>query len=98
MTSGSPSPNLSLPRCPAAPAATPAAAPSSGAGVAAPLAGNVVKVLVNQGDSVAAGDVVVILEAMKMETEVRASGGGVVSALAVREGDAVKVGDTLLRL
>ena len=83
---------------PAAPAATPAAAPSSGAGVPAPLAGNVVKVLVNQGDSVAAGDVVVILEAMKMETEVRASEGGVVSALAVREGDAVKVGDTLLRL
>ena len=69
-----------------------------GAGVPAPLAGNVVKVLVNQGDSVAAGDVVVILEAMKMETEVRASEGGVVSALAVREGDAVKVGDTLLRL
>ena len=66
--------------------------------VPAPLAGNVVKVLVNQGDSVAAGDVVVILEAMKMETEVRASEGGVVSALAVREGDAVKVGDTLLRL
>jgi oxaloacetate decarboxylase alpha subunit len=83
---------------PAAPAAAPAAAPSSGAGVPAPLAGNVVKVLVNQGDSVAAGDVVVILEAMKMETEVRASGGGVVSALAVREGDAVKVGDMLLRL
>ena len=80
------------------PAATPAAAPSSGASVPAPLAGNVVKVLVNQGDSVAAGDVVVILEAMKMETEVRASEGGVVSALAVREGDAVKVGDTLLRL
>mgnify|MGYP001376169109 CR=1 FL=1 len=83
---------------PAAPAAAPAAAPSSGAGVPAPLAGNVVKVLVNQGDSVTAGDVVVILEAMKMETEVRASEGGVVSALAVREGDAVKVGDTLLRL
>ncbi len=83
---------------PAAPAAAPAAAPSSGAGVPAPLAGNVVKVLVNQGDPVAAGDVVVILEAMKMETEVRASEGGVVSALAVREGDAVKVGDTLLRL
>ena len=83
---------------PAVVPAAPAAAPSSGAGVPAPLAGNVVKVLVNQGDSVAAGDVVVILEAMKMETEVRASDGGVVSALAVREGDAVKVGDTLLRL
>ena len=83
---------------PAAPTAAPTAVPSSGAGVPAPLAGNVVKVLVNQGDSVAAGDVVVILEAMKMETEVRASEGGVVSALAVREGDAVKVGDTLLRL
>jgi len=87
-----------VPAAPAAAPAAPAAAQSSGSGVPAPLAGNVVKVLVNQGDSVAAGDVVVILEAMKMETEVRASEGGVVSALAVREGDAVKVGDTLLRL
>ena len=83
---------------PAAPAKAPAAVPSSGAGVPAPLAGNVVKVLVDQGDSVGAGDVVVILEAMKMETEVRAAEGGVVSALVVREGDGVKVGDTLLRL
>lgn len=39
-----------------------------------------------------------ILEAMKMETEVRASSAGVVSAVPVREGDAVKVGDTLVRL
>ena len=97
VTPGSDAPVV-VPAAPAAAPAAPAAAPSSGSGVPAPLAGNVVKVLVNQGDSVAAGDVVVILEAMKMETEVRASEGGVVSALAVREGDAVKVGDTLLRL
>ena len=82
-------------------ASAPQAAPApqaSGVGFAAPLAGNVVKVLVNVGDSVASGDVVVILEAMKMETEVRASSAGVVSAVPVREGDAVKVGDTLVRL
>jgi len=82
-------------------ASAPQAAPApqaSGVGFAAPLAGNVVKVLVNVGDSVASGDIVVILEAMKMETEVRASSAGVVSAVPVREGDAVKVGDTLVRL
>jgi len=82
-------------------ASAPQAAPApqaSGVGFAAPLAGNVVKVLVNVGDAVASGDVVVILEAMKMETEVRASSAGVVSAVPVREGDAVKVGDTLVRL
>lgn len=66
--------------------------------IAAPLAGNILKIDVAIGDSVAEGDVVIILEAMKMETEVRATRAGVVSEISVKEGDAVAVGDTLLRL
>lgn len=64
----------------------------------APLAGNIVSVAVAAGDAVQAGDVVLILEAMKMETEVRATTTGVVSQLVVSPGDAVAVGDVLLEL
>jgi oxaloacetate decarboxylase alpha subunit len=80
------------------PAAAPVAAPVSGAGDAlpAPLAGNIFKVNVAVGDSVAAGDVIVILEAMKMETEVRAIQAGTVSGVSVKAGDSVAVGDTLI--
>jgi oxaloacetate decarboxylase alpha subunit len=62
----------------------------------APLAGNIFKVLASEGDSVEAGDVVIIMEAMKMETEVRAVNAGVITSLHVREGDSVAVGDALL--
>ncbi|MDI5986377.1 sodium-extruding oxaloacetate decarboxylase subunit alpha [Halomonas sp. M4R5S39] len=81
----------------AQPAAAPAPAPS-GEAISAPLAGNIFKVNVRQGDSVKAGDVVIILEAMKMETEVRAASAGTVSAIRVNEGDSVAVGDTLIEL
>ncbi|MFD2164832.1 sodium-extruding oxaloacetate decarboxylase subunit alpha [Thalassotalea euphylliae] len=64
----------------------------------APLAGNIFKVLVSEGQNVAEGDVVIIMEAMKMETEVRAVTGGTVASLNVREGDSVAVGDVLLSL
>ena len=64
----------------------------------APLAGNIFKVLVNEGDQVAAGDVVIIMEAMKMETEVRAATDGQVVSVNVREGDSVAVGEALLNL
>ncbi|MDR5899177.1 sodium-extruding oxaloacetate decarboxylase subunit alpha [Halomonas vilamensis] len=75
------------------------AAPApSGEAISAPLAGNIFKVNVKPGDSVAEGDVVIILEAMKMETEVRASSSGTVSAVKVNEGDSVVVGDTLIEL
>ena len=83
-------------------ARAPAAHPSSESAVSvrfpAPLAGNVFKVLVKAGDPVAAGQVVIILEAMKMETEVRATSAGVVRDVLVREGDAVKVGESLMML
>ncbi|WP_076416868.1 sodium-extruding oxaloacetate decarboxylase subunit alpha [Shewanella sp. UCD-KL12] len=62
----------------------------------APLSGNIFKVNVSPGDTVQAGDVVIILEAMKMETEVRAETDGVVSKVWVKEGDAVAVGNQLL--
>jgi len=64
----------------------------------APLAGNIFKVLVNEGDTVEAGEVVIVMEAMKMETEIRAVSTGEVVSVHVREGDSVTVGDTLLSL
>ncbi len=66
--------------------------------VPAPLAGNIFKVNVQPGAEVAEGDVLLILEAMKMETEVRAARGGIVQELNVKEGDAVTVGAPLLSL
>ncbi|WP_067520153.1 sodium-extruding oxaloacetate decarboxylase subunit alpha [Endozoicomonas ascidiicola] len=78
------------------PAAVPAAA--SGEPMPAPLAGNIWKVHVTPGQQVQEGDVVLILEAMKMETEVRAPRAGQVTSVSVREGDSVAVGDQLLAL
>ncbi|MEZ8206861.1 sodium-extruding oxaloacetate decarboxylase subunit alpha [Vibrio splendidus] len=77
--------------------AAPAAA-SDAESVPAPLAGNIFKVIVQPGAEVAEGDVLLILEAMKMETEVRAARGGIVQELNVKEGDAVTVGAPLLSL
>ncbi len=62
----------------------------------APLAGNIFKVLVSEGDYVEAGEVVIIMEAMKMETEIRAVTAGEIVSLHTKEGDAVAVGDALL--
>ncbi|RUO26124.1 oxaloacetate decarboxylase subunit alpha [Aliidiomarina minuta] len=64
--------------------------------VTAPLAGNMWKHKVKVGDKVEEGDILVILEAMKMETEVRAEKGGTVSRLIAKEGDSVQVGDELV--
>jgi oxaloacetate decarboxylase alpha subunit len=77
-----------------------AAAPAGQGGqtVPAPLAGTVFKVLVSAGDAVQSGDVIMILEAMKMETEVRSPVDGSVSEVSVKQGDTVQVGDTLLVL
>lgn len=77
---------------------TAVASSGGGATVAAPLSGNIHAIKVAVGDQVAAGDVVMVLEAMKMETEVRASSGGTVAQVLVKEGDAVQVGSPLLSL
>lgn len=66
--------------------------------VKAPLAGNIFKVEVAVGDTVNAGQVLIILEAMKMETEIRATRDGRVADIEVSAGDAVTVGSTLLTL
>jgi oxaloacetate decarboxylase alpha subunit len=82
----------------AAPAAGGAAPAAGGEAMKAPLSGNIWKVEVAAGEYVEEGDVIVILEAMKMETEVRASKSGTVGSVSVKEGDSVSVGDTLLTI
>ena len=76
---------------------------SNGASVAAgtitaEMQGTILSVEVGAGETVSAGDVVCVLEAMKMENDVTASAGGCVAEVAVSEGDSVDQGDTLLRL
>ncbi|MCK5888787.1 MAG: sodium-extruding oxaloacetate decarboxylase subunit alpha [Methylococcales bacterium] len=74
-------------------------APTSGGEVIeSPMAGNILKVIVTVGAQVKRGDVVLIMEAMKMETEVRSKISGTVSILNVKEGDAVAVSETLITL
>ncbi len=70
----------------------------SGAVVDSPLAGNILKINTSVGAAVAEGDVVVIMEAMKMETEVRSRVAGTVSVINIKEGDSVAVGDALITL
>ena len=80
-------------------AVAPQAAPVGNAeDVPAPLAGNIWKVLVSPNQQVNEGDTLVILEAMKMETEVKAGHSGVVANINVKEGDSVTVGQVLLSL
>ena len=86
---------------PAAPATQPTEqvnTTTEGNPVNAPMAGNIWKVLVNEGQKVAEGEVLLILEAMKMETEIRAATSGTVQGIKVKSGDTVAVGDTLLTL
>ena len=66
--------------------------------VNAPLAGNIFKILARPGQQVADGEVLLILEAMKMETEVRSPRAGLVADIAVKEGDTVELGKKLLDL
>lgn len=77
-------------------------APSAGAGggteVKAPLAGNIFRVMVSPGQQVEEGDTLLVLEAMKMETQVSAAQSGIVGAINVKEGDVVAVGDVLLTI
>ena len=81
----------------AAPASA-AALVTGGEPITAPLAGNIWKVHAVPGQAVQEGDVLFILEAMKMETEIRTSKAGVVGSVTAKEGDSVSVGDTLLTL
>ena len=100
---------LAAPAAPAAPAAAPAAAapvaqtapavPAAGlaAGevVKSPMPGNVLKILVSQGQQVKEGDVLLILEAMKMENEVVSTKSGTVAQIVVSQGAVVETGSPL---
>jgi oxaloacetate decarboxylase alpha subunit len=74
------------------------AAPAAGRVVPAPLAGTVVAVKVKPGQRIASGELILLLEAMKMETEVRSPEAGTVLALSVKDGDSLHVGQTMLTL
>lgn len=79
----------------AAPAAPAAAALAAGEVVKAPMPGNILKILVTPGQKVADGEVIIILEAMKMENEVVASKAGTIAQIAVTKGQVVETGTAL---
>lgn len=100
-------PVASAPAAPTAKAAAPARPPrpTGGSGAAggakqveAPLAGTILKVLVKVGDTININDPVVVLEAMKMESNVAAAAGGTVSEVCVKEGETVQPGKVLVKL
>jgi len=78
-----------------APAAAPAAAPAGGGAVVSPMPGTILDVKVSVGQAVKEGDLLFILEAMKMENEIFAESSGTVSSIAVQKGASVNPGDTL---
>ena len=91
---------VSTPAPVAAPAAapvpaTPAATPAGGEKVTSPMPGNILAVNVSNGQSVKSGDILFILEAMKMENEILAPCDGVVSAVSVTKGQSVETGALL---
>ena len=80
---------------PAAPAPAPASGVGAAGSIVSPMPGTVLDVKVKEGDAVSVGQVVVILEAMKMETEIVSEVAGSVAAVRVKKGDAVDT-DTVL--
>ena len=102
-TAAGAAPVAAAPAAPVAPKAAPApaAAPKGAAGavaVKAPMPGNILDVKVAAGASVKAGDVLVILEAMKMENEIVAPQDGTVASINVNKGDTVNSGDVLVSM
>ena len=82
----------------AAPAPTAAPAPAAtgeGEAIASPMPGTILDVKVNVGDSVKKGQVLLILEAMKMENEIMAGTDGVITSIGVTKGASVQTGDAL---
>ena len=98
-----------VPSAPAAPVAAPAAAPAAaapaaaaapvaGEAVTAPMPGNILKVAVTQGQAVKEGDLLVVLEDMKMENEIFAPKSGTVAQVLVQKGSTVDTGATMVVL
>jgi biotin carboxyl carrier protein len=86
------------PKTPIASKPAAAAAPASGYKVTCPLPGTVLSLAVKEGDSVAAGQTVAVLEAMKMENNIAADKAGVVKEICVNKGASVMEGDALIIL
>ena len=78
-----------------APAAAPVAAPAGGETISAPMPGNILAVNVKVGDAVKKGDVLMVLEAMKMENEIMAPCDGTVASVGVNAGATVETGAVL---
>ena len=94
-----PAPAAAPAAAPAPQAAAPASAPAgSGTSVNAPLPGTVLSVKVSAGQAVKAGDILVVIEAMKMENEIAAPADGTVSSVAVTNGQSVESGTPLVYL
>lgn len=93
-------PAAPAPAAPAPAPAAPKAAPVSAGDntVTSPMPGTILGVKVKEGDAVKAGQLVIILEAMKMENEIVAPTDGVVASVAVKEGDTVETDATLVVL
>lgn len=94
--------NASTPVAPAAPAAKKAAPKASGkqgsVKINSPMPGKILNVKLNAGATVKKGDVILLLEAMKMENEIVATQDGVISSVNVAVGDTVEAGDVLATL
>ena len=87
------------PKAPAAPAAAPKAAAPAGAGtVSSPMPGTILDLKVAAGQAVKEGDLLFILEAMKMENEIVAPQDGTVASVNVNKGDTVNSGDVLVSM
>lgn len=97
-----PAPAPSVPKAAPAPAAAPVKAASAGSEggqkVAAPMPGKILGIKVSQGQAVKRGDVLILLEAMKMENEIVAPSDGTVASVNVAIGDSVEAGATLATL
>ena len=88
----------SAPAAPAAPAAAPVSAPAGGEKIPSPMPGNILSVNVAAGDTVQKGQVLMILEAMKMENEILAPRDGTVAQVVTSKGAVVETGAPLVVL
>lgn len=79
-----------------APTAAPASVVADGTKVNSPMPGNILDVVVKEGDHVEVGDKLIVLEAMKMENDINTSVAGTVATVAVRKGDVVSTNDLLV--
>jgi len=86
------------PAAPAAPAAPPREVPAGGTVINSPMPGTILDIRTSEGKSVKTGDVLMILEAMKMENEIMAPHDGTVTAIHAAKGASVNAGDVLVVL